>query len=369
MDQDWYTIDNIEDLDSPTLVLYKDRIAANINRMIEIIGDVQRLRPHVKTYKMAEVVAMQMERGIDKFKCATISEAEMLARAGASDVLLAYQPAGPKIRRLNTLIHSFPGTRFSALVDNQLSAEAINGVFQGANQPLNVYLDLDVGMHRTGVTIGDEATRLFEFCRDYDSVAPVGLHIYDGHLRQTDLSERTRACNKAFEPAEALASEIHSRFDVNLEIVAGGTPTFPIHAGRSNVICSPGTCMLWDWGYQEILPDLHFDFAALVVSRIISKPTEHLICTDLGHKSIAAENPHPRVHFLNLPEAATISQSEEHLVLEVKDKEGISVGDVLYGIPYHICPTCALYEEGYLVDKKEVISSWKIISRDRRITI
>ena len=73
--QDWYTIEEIEDIDSPALVIFKDRVQMNIQQMIKIVGDPLRLMPHIKTYKIAEVIKMQLESGINKFKCATIAEA------------------------------------------------------------------------------------------------------------------------------------------------------------------------------------------------------------------------------------------------------------------------------------------------------
>ncbi len=71
----WYEIKNIEEIDSPALVIYPDRILANIHEMIRVAGSPAKLQPHVKTYKMTEIVEMQMEQGIRKFKCATIAEA------------------------------------------------------------------------------------------------------------------------------------------------------------------------------------------------------------------------------------------------------------------------------------------------------
>src|SRR5688572_21996037 len=99
----WYTFENIDELDSPSLVVYPDRIKENIRRMVASIEDITRLRPHIKTHKSAEVCRMMLAAGIKKFKCATIAEAEMLATAGAPDILLAYQPVGPKINRLLSL--------------------------------------------------------------------------------------------------------------------------------------------------------------------------------------------------------------------------------------------------------------------------
>src|SRR5207302_169959 len=83
---------------------------------------------------------------------------------------------------------------------------------------------------------------------------------------------------------------------------AGGTPTFPIHARRADLECSPGTCVFWDASSASKLPDLSFLPAALVLTRVISKPAPDRLCLDLGHKALASEMPHPRVQFLNLPD-------------------------------------------------------------------
>lgn len=368
-DDQWFIIDNITQIDSPALVVYPDRINTNIDRMIRIAGSPERLWPHVKTYKMAEVVRLQMEKGITKFKCATIAEAEMLGNAGARQVLLAYQPVGPKIERLLKLVKQFPQTIFAALVDHQDAARAIGTTFDQAGQTLAVFLDLDVGMHRTGIPADDHAFALYRFCQETKGIQPAGLHIYDGHIGDKDLARRKIRCDEVFQAVDGLADKIAAHEGKQPIIVAGGSPTFPIHAQRSGVTCSPGTCMLWDWGYHQKLPEQDFLFGALVISRVISKPGKKLICTDLGYKSIAAENPIPRVHFLNLPEAKQVLQSEEHLVLEVEDNQHFEIGAVLYGLPLHICPTVALYEKAYVVEAHKIKEAWKVIARERMLTI
>lgn len=147
----------------------------------------------------------------------------------------------------------------------------------------------------------------------------------------------------------------------------GGTPTFPIHAQRENVECSPGTFVFSDWGYKHLLPDEPFEYAALVISRVISIVDEHRVCTDLGHKSVAAENPLPRVHFLNAPGAEPIGQSEEHLVLRVEDSSQYTTGDVLYGVPVHICPTVALYDSASIIENGKKVAEWEVVARKRSI--
>ncbi|MGN6491870.1 MAG: alanine racemase, partial [Agriterribacter sp.] len=142
---EWYDIANIQSIDSPALVVYKERIAENIRRAVAMVNEVSLLRPHVKTHKMKEVAQMQLQAGITKFKCATISEAEMLALAGAPDVLLAYQPVGPKTDRLINLIKAYPSTHFACLTDNEQSAAAIAEKASANHVVIDVYIDLNTG--------------------------------------------------------------------------------------------------------------------------------------------------------------------------------------------------------------------------------
>ncbi len=119
-----------------------------------------------------------------------------------------------------------------------------------------------------------------------------------------------------------------------------------------------------------MLQEQPFEFAAVLLTRVVSKPAPGLITTDLGHKSVAAENPiSKRIFFLNLENYEVKSQSEEHLVVNVEDWDNIHVGDVLYGIPYHICPTVALYDEAYVIENRNFSEIWDIIARKKRITI
>ncbi len=364
---DWYEVSNVRDIDSPALLVYPDRIKNNIAGMIRIAGSPDKLRPHVKTYKMSEVVKMQMEAGIKKFKCATIAEAEMLGMIKAPDILLAYQPVGPKISRLFNLTRFYPKTKFSALIDNPSVIEDLSSFFSKGRNILNVFIDIDSGDHRTGVNLS-KAFDIFEYAWNSEGLNPAGLHVYDGHIRDSNFKDRKEKCDREFEPVREVVEKIREKFSIDPEIVAGGTPTFPIHAQRDNVICSPGTTLFWDWGYELSFKDLHFEFAAVLLTRVISKPGPGLLCLDLGHKSVAPENPlNSRVKFLNLPEVEFISHSEEHLVVKTAKSDSIPVGEVFYGIPIHICPTTALYEKVFVIEKSKFTKTWKVIARDRKI--
>jgi len=370
MTKDWHRIINVDDVPSPALVVYPDRIAENIRRMVTIAGNPRRLRPHMKTHKLPEVIKLQAEAGITKVKCATIAEAEMVAKCGVPDVLFAYQPLGPNVRRLIQLIKQHPRTRFSAIADDEAALRNLSKAFEAASLTLEVLLDLDTGMHRTGIQPGPRAFELYQLITKLPGLRAGGLHAYDGHLCVSDLAERTTQCDAAFEGVEGLKEQLEgARLQVP-RIVAGGTPTFPIHAKRTDEVeCGPGTCVFWDAGYGMKLPDMNFLVAALVLTRVVSKPGPNRLCLDLGHKAIAAENPHPRVRLLGLSDAKAVMHSEEHLVVETPRANEFTVGAVIYGEPWHICPTVALHSQAVVVRNGRAEARWQVVARERTLSV
>jgi len=369
-DQTWYSINNVEELDTPALVVYPDRVKNNIGILKSMIDKTSRLRPHVKTHKSADAARLMLDAGITKFKCATIAEAEMLGMCTAPDVLMAYQPIGPKLKRFIALITKYPDAKFSCLVDNIAAALEISTESSKHKLHIPVYIDLNVGMNRTGIVPGSAAVQLYADCSLLPGIKPVGLHAYDGHLHIEDMNERTSKCVECFELVSKMQAQLNQLGYPEPIIVAGGSPTFPIHAKREHVECSPGTFIYWDEGYKTELKEQTFLTAALVVSRVISLPDETKICLDLGHKSIASEKElRKRVLFINAPELVFVGHSEEHLVADAGEGHQYKVGDVLYGIPFHICPTVALYERAITIEDNKVSGEWKNIARDRKITV
>lgn len=368
-EQSWYEINNSNALDTPALVIYLDRVKKNIQTLVASIDDLKRLRPHIKTHKSPEVTSLMLKAGIKKFKCATIAEAEMLALIEVPDVLLAYQPVGPKADRLANLIQAYPATTFSCLVDNEHTAQQLSETFISKGLVVHVFIDLNVGMNRTGIT-PENALALFKYCEKLKGIKVVGLHAYDGHIRDVDFNLRSKRCDEAFSKVEELQHEILLAENKKLIIVAGGSPTYSIHSKRNEIECSPGTFVYWDKGYQQLLTEQNYLPAALIITRIVSKPSPRIVCVDLGHKAIASENALPdRVSFLNAPNLKAIGHSEEHLILSVEDAKEFQLGDLLYGLPYHVCPTVALHDQSAIVENHEVVKYWETTARNRRITI
>jgi D-serine deaminase-like pyridoxal phosphate-dependent protein len=360
---------NYSTIDSPALLVFPSLVKKNIAEIIRMVGDVNRLRPHIKTHKTAEGIQLMMDAGISKFKCATIAEAELLAMTGAKDVLLAHQPVGPKIERLQQLTIQFPHTQFSTITDHLDAAIRIGEVFKKHSQSIGVYIDINVGMNRTGIAPDENALALYEAITKIDGIHFMGLHVYDGQHRQADPAEREKACDEAFQAVYGLLDLMESKGYSRPFIIAGGSPSFSIHAQKTDRDCSPGTNIFWDHGYGLICPEQDFTPAVHILTRVISLPATNRICLDLGHKAVASENElAKRVYFPNHPELKAVGQSEEHLVMELAPGHGFKPGDTLIGIPYHICPTVALHETLIAIEGDNIVGEWKVEARKRKIS-
>jgi len=365
----WFEVDDIAGVPSPALLVYPARVEENLDRMLALTGGVERLRPHMKTHKMPEMIRLQVARGVTKFKCATPAEAEMTAEHGGRDVLLAYQLVGPNVARFLRLQEKFPGTRFSTVVDDPGTMRDLAKAAQAAGRKVEVLLDVDCGQHRCGVEPGPAARELYQQLAAAPALVAGGLHVYDGHIHDSDPAARARQCEEAFAPAARLRQDLIAAGLPVPRVVAGGTPTFPMHARRPDVECSPGTCVFWDAGYATKLPDLDFLVAAALLTRVVSKPGGNRVCLDLGHKAVASENPHPRVQFPEVPDARALTHSEEHLVIETTRAAELRPGDVVYGVPWHICPTVALHSTAVVIRDGRAAGQWKVTARERVLTI
>ncbi|MCC8426343.1 D-TA family PLP-dependent enzyme [Mucilaginibacter sp. UR6-11] len=363
MQDTWYEIDNNASIDTPALLIYPERVIGNIERLKSMVPLPSILRPHVKTNKSVRVSRLMIDRGITKFKCATIAEAEMLGWAGAEDVLLAYQPTKAKLDRFIQLIDSYPDTAYACLVDNKLSAKIISETAVVSRIVISVFIDLNVGMDRTGIH-PNMAVDLFDLIQRLPGIIFKGLHAYDGHINDEDMNDRIGHCKKDYAPVEELRKNIEAKGYPFPLLVAGGSPTMAIHSKRANTECSPGTFVFWDKNYHDHIPEQSFEFGALVLTRIVSLPDDTKVCVDLGYKSIACEKPLAiRAFFLNAPELVPVSHSEEHLVLEAPKGHSYKVGDTLYALPNHICPTVAMYNEAYIIENGYYTQKWSIDAR------
>jgi D-serine deaminase-like pyridoxal phosphate-dependent protein len=367
-----YHIQNTSEIITPALVLFREVLDENIAKMITIAGGAGRLRPHCKTHKMRQVVELELQSGIIKHKCATFAEAEMLAEAGVKDVFLAYNLVGPNIGRAVRFVERYPDIEFAVTADHPGPVSLLGRAMAEAGRSIGVLLDIDTGQHRTGLPVGGRAQELYRQIATTNGLKPGGLHVYDGHQHQTTRAERAAAVNAEFEKVLAFRDELLAAGLPLPRIVAGGTASFPVYAERqdSAIECSPGTCVFNDVGYGERFPDLVFTPAAVMLTRVISRPTANRVTLDLGYKAVASDPPAgKRLFFPDLPDAEQVLQNEEHLVLETPLAERFQPGDELFAIPRHICPTSALHKQVFVVAGGKLVDRWEVVARDRWLTI
>jgi D-serine deaminase-like pyridoxal phosphate-dependent protein len=365
----WFNIRDIENVSSPSLILYPARIEANIRKMLTIAGNPDRIRPHIKTHKMPGIVRLMMKYGIYKIKCATIAEAEMAALCGINDILLAIQPVGPNLERFFLLKQKFPETKISCIVDSE---EVIIQIWRMANLKkleTHLWIDINNGMNRTGISPDERALLLYNTILSLPMLQAEGLHVYDGHIHEKEISLRKKICDDAYGKVADLIEKIKSSGVSNVNVIAGGTPTFPIHATREGVETSPGTILLMDYGYSSSYADLNFLHAAILFTRIISKPGKDLICIDLGTKAVASEMPQPRIKITGLEKYEILGHNEEHMVIRTTECEKYKNGDPLYCIPWHICPTVDRYDTVYISEDNNITGTWEVEARKRKISI
>jgi D-serine deaminase-like pyridoxal phosphate-dependent protein len=335
---------------TPVLVIDLERVRANVARTIALVGGAGRWRPHVKTTKTPVVWEELVRAGVTRFKCATTREARLLVETLArmkvpgADVCVAYPLREPALSALAALARSRPAVRLSVLCeDPELDVPAELGVF----------VDVNLGMDRTGVPAGEPEPILAIVRRAGERFR--GVHGYEGHLHDGPPAELRAAAFACYDRLLELVELLEVEGVAVGELVTSGTPGFraalefePL-ARRAHTV-SPGTVVFHDARGEEQNGDLGLVPAAHVLSRVISRPTERIATCDAGSKAVAAEAGDPCAVVIGRADLVAQTPSEEHLPLRGKAGAMPERGEVLALVPRHVCPTVNLAEEALVVD-------------------
>jgi len=351
--------DVLDRLLTPCLLVHMDRVRSNIARVLELLGgDALRWRPHVKTTKIPEVWAELAAAGLRHFKCATTREADVLGRTLAecgveeSDVLVAYPHVGPALLQLGRVAERHPQTRYSVLVEDIALLALVP-------EQVEVFVDLNPGMNRTGVPLSD-VERVLELAQAAGARFR-GLHFYDGHLHEPDLEVRERAIHAGYDELLALRDQVQTAGAPVGEVITSGTPALlyaidyaPLREleGTTHRV-SPGTVVFHDQRSEEENPDLDLLPAATVLTRVVSHPTADLATCDAGSKAVASEAGDPVASVLGHPDWEATPPNEEHLPIRVPG-ELPPRGTELLLVPRHVCPTVNLAERAVLLEGGEL---------------
>jgi D-serine deaminase-like pyridoxal phosphate-dependent protein len=370
-----YRIAGVESVMTPALAIYPEIVDANIEATLRVMGgDANRWRPHVKTSKLGFVMRRLVELGVTNVKCATTLEMQTAAEAGAVDILVAYPMVGANARRVRELAETLPGKRVSALVENAGQIKSWIG------SAIGLFIDLNGGMDRTG--LGQErVAEVVNLARAIDEAGLVfrGLHYYDGHMsKYEDLATREVMAHRGYDQLMGIVDALNGAGPVVEEVITAGTPAFPCTLsykpfGSAPFVhrASPGTVVYGDFTSAGQLPaDYGYRPAAVVVSTVVSRPSPNRITCDAGHKSVSADAGSPTCMVLGRPELEPQKPSEEHLPIDAAPGAELpAVGDYLYLVPRHVCPTVNNFDHALLIVGGKIAGVERVTARGREAPI
>jgi D-serine deaminase-like pyridoxal phosphate-dependent protein len=204
-----------------------------------------------------------------------------------------------------------------------------------------------------------------------------GLHYYDGQFGHEDEPQRTRAAHAGYDRLMQLVTEVVRNTLQIPELITAGTPTFPCslsyEAFRDAQFLhrvSPGTIVYCDATSLAQLPaEFGYAPAAVVITRVVSHPAKGIATCDAGHKSVSVDAGVPNCVVIGHPELRPLGPSEEHLPMQVSSGAVPALGEVLYVIPRHVCPTVNNFDTALLVRNGEIQSVEKVSARGREMPI
>jgi len=355
------------DLSTPSLLLDLDAFESNIAKMSKHVKAASiNLRPHAKTHKCAEIAIRQMRAGAVGVCAATIREAEAMAAAGIRGILITCEMVGrERIERLLRLTQKAADT--ISVVDNIAHAVELNDAATAAKIKLNVMIDIDPGMRRTGVPPGDRAVELAEKIKKLPGLKLQGVQCYSGVSSHVVGFEARRAhSEKATAPAFETITRLN-KIGIEVSLVSGGsTGTYNIDPTLKGLTeLQAGSYVFMDVEYRNIggksgaVYD-DFDQSLTVVATVISQSHAGLATVDAGFKAFATD----RKYGPDIKGVAGVKYNfggDEHGILELqKPSREIRLGDRLEFIVPHCDPNVNLYDRIYCLRGDKLEAVWTI---------
>ena len=350
----------IDDLDTPALLLEVPVLETNLKKMAAFFRNRPcKLRPHMKSHKCAALMRRQLAVGSTVgITCAKLGEADVAARGGCDDVLIANQVVGR--RKLLRLVETARRTSLRVAVDDSQQLNAISEAAQVAQVTIGVLVEVNIGMQRCGVPPGEPALNLAQQIQSLRGVTFDGLQAYEGHLvYEVDADKRKRQTKMAMQLAIDTRRLIEQR-GIEVAVVSGGSSStydaVGVLEGFDEV--QAGSYAAMDWRYHDNAPE--FNCAMSILARVISVLREGNAVLDVGLKGMGNEFGPPRLKYASAHqrEHHDFRMSEEHCT--IGNVSGLRTGHAIELIPSHGCTTSNLYRQFYLHEDGKVVDVWPI---------
>ena len=343
-------------INTPALLVSLPRLEENIQTMQTLAHSHNAgLRPHIKTHKSTHIAGMQMAAGARGITVAKLSEAEVMADAGIHDIFIANQITHPlKIKKLAELTkkaHIIIG------LDHPDQIALLADRFADASVPLEVRIEIDSGLHRCGVIVGEQLTRLARQITLTPWLKLEGLFTHAGQVYASKTTEDVRKTGVHEADVMEEACTLLNKHGIDPGTVSvGSTPTAPyaVRSGQVNEI-RPGNYVFYD-GIQKALGVCTPEQCSLfVLASVIAHPAPNRIVIDAGSKALNLDRGAQSLTLLKgygepLNIRGCITRlSEEHGILETDQTLEKVIGNPALILPNHACAVSNLFEYYHLI--------------------
>ena len=324
-----------EPIETPCFLIDEDGVRHNLRRTAEATGGIGRLMPHVKTHRAPWIVKLLVEEGVAAFKCATLAEVEMVLDNGGRAVTWAYPTVNAaNLARFVGLARRFPDTKLTGLVDTDYGLAMWREALKDAPGNIDLRVDLDPGLGRTGIAMSDDALKLARAVHALGRLA--GWHVYDGNVKG-DPEARRQQVSALADGVRGLRGALRAE-GIETDMTGGGSYTFNLWPHELASYVSPGSWTFSSAQHDLELAELDWTPAAFVVATVISTHAG-TATLDAGCKAISPDKPlAERFRW----DGRIILMNEEHVVVESHD---LKVGDRVSLMPQHACTTAYMYSE------------------------
>lgn len=353
-------------LDTPAVVIDLDVVERNIADMAAAMASRGvGLRPHVKTHKSVRLARMQLAAGASGITVGTLGEAEVMAAEGLDDIFVAYPlwATGPKAARLRA-VHE--AVRLRVGMDSVDGAAALGAAVRGTARPLEVLVEVDSGLGRTGVTSPQAAVAVARAAREA-GLSVIGAFTHGGHGYASPAAAALAAADEVRVLAAAGAALGAAGFEVRV-LSAGSTPTALGSATGGATEERPGTYVFGD-RLQQALGSATADGIGLVVVATVVSTSAGTVVIDAGAKALARE-PSPLLEGLAaipaLGGAVVTGAHDYHGLVTLPPGEPLpAIGAVVAVVPNHVCPVVNLADELVVTRGGQIVDRWPVDARGR----
>jgi D-serine deaminase-like pyridoxal phosphate-dependent protein len=363
-----FTVKGKFDLDTPCLVLDLDILERNLQKMQAAVDRLgKKMRPHAKTHKCSSLAKRQIEAGAIGVCAAKVSEAEALVKAGLSGILITGPvPTPEKIKRLVEILAE--DSSLMTVIDHRDNAALLEASLRGRGQSMDVLLDVDVGLHRTGVGPAD-ALALANYILSCENLRLKGIQAYAGQVQHIpSFDARKTASNKCLQEAVLVFQELQAQVETCTIFSASGTGTFDIDLAIPQVTevqVGSYTCMDTEYlsiGSAENSNEFTtFGPALRLLTTVVSTNQKGFVTVDAGLKSLYKDGGNPRVIGSESSGMEYYWFGDEYGMVTYTGTSKIpSIGKVLELVTSHCDPTINLFDRLHLTRGEEVVGIWPI---------